>query len=96
MNLILFILISFGLTQILIYGSIFNKIRPKNKLFHCSMCMGTWVGFLMFVIFWLSDIKLFPNLYFGIPLFGFLSSGTTWLLDQIVDDWGINVKINKE
>ena len=51
MDLFYFILAAYGLTQILVYGSIFNKVRPPRqwlhgfgKLFHCPMCMGFWVG----------------------------------------------------
>ena len=54
MNLVWFILCAYGLTQILVYGSIFDKIRPKKtwlngfgELFHCPMCMGFWVGALL-------------------------------------------------
>ena len=54
MNTILFILICYGLSNIIIYGSIFNN--PRNwlndvnpnffgKLFTCMMCTPWWVGF---------------------------------------------------
>ena len=57
MDLIYFVLASYGLTQILLYGSILNKIRPHKdwlhgigKVFHCPMCMGFWTGALLFGI----------------------------------------------
>ena len=92
MNLIVFILVCFGLTQILAYGSIFDAIRPEHKFFHCPRCLGFWVGILIFILFWLVGIHMFPNPYLGAILFGFLSSGTSYILCQIVGDDGINIK----
>ena len=47
MSLIIFILAAYGLTQILVYGSIFDLIRPTTgklgELFQCSMHFY-WVG----------------------------------------------------
>jgi hypothetical protein len=91
--LILFILSSFGLTQILTVGSIFDAIRPKHKFFHCSMCVGFWVGILVFVAFWLCGVQLFTNPYVGAPIFGFISSGTSYILYTMFDDNGISVKL---
>ena len=52
MDLLYFILCSYGLTQILIYGSIFDSFRPKDgklgELFRCPMCMGFWAGSFLF------------------------------------------------
>jgi len=53
MELLLFILIAYGLTQILVYSDmpILKKLRPTKesykgygKVFHCPMCMGFHVG----------------------------------------------------
>ncbi len=52
-NLLLFIMATIGLTNILIYGSIFNGLREwiKKRVskkvregMECYQCMGTWVG----------------------------------------------------
>lgn len=51
MNLILFILACWGMTQILVYGEIFDPIRPKHKFFHCPMCVGFHVGWFVFILF---------------------------------------------
>ena len=52
MELITFILCAYGLTQIVVYGKIFNKIRPTKgragELFRCPMCMGFHVGWFLF------------------------------------------------
>lgn len=95
MNTILFILIAYGFSNIIVYGSIFKKLRdyldkvsPKfwGKLFSCMMCFPTWVGFFLSIFFFS------PTMYYGLADFGFgnsvtsvffdgiLASGTTWLL----------------
>ena len=93
MDLLLFILMSYGLTQILTVGSIFKSIRPKHEFFHCSMCMGFWVGILVFLGFWFSGIILFPNIFVGSFLFGVLSSGTSYFICKLIGDDGINIHI---
>ena len=56
MTLILFILVSYGISNIVIYGSIFLKFRnyfdivsPNffGKLFTCMICLPTYCGFLL-------------------------------------------------
>lgn len=93
MNFIIFLLSSYGLTQILVYGKIFEKVREKINLYltKCPMCMGTYVGFLNFILFWISGIKLFPNFIVGILLFGWISSGVSYVLCNLFDDNGIKI-----
>ena len=54
-KLIIFILVSYGIANIMIYGSIFEKFRgfmgvnKENpgffgKLFGCFMCLSFWIG----------------------------------------------------
>jgi hypothetical protein len=93
MNILLFILICFGITKILTQGAIFNSIRPKHKFFHCPLCVSTWLGFLVFLGFWFSGIKLFPNIYLGTFFFGCISSGTSYILCYIIDDNGLNINL---
>jgi len=88
MPLPLFILASYGLTQILVYGSIFNSVRPKHHFFHCPMCVGFWAGLLIYCI--LNT----PELSHGFA-YGCLSSGTSYALCQIFGDEGINFRIYK-
>jgi len=53
MELLTFILCAYGLTQILVYGEIFNRLRPKKGrlkgIVTCPMCMGFHVGW-----FWIG------------------------------------------
>ena len=87
-NMILtaFILACYGMTMILVYGKIFNKIRPKYHMFHCAMCMGFWVG--VFNSFLLS-------LPFNFFIAGCISSGTSYFLSRLVDDEGILFKVKR-
>jgi hypothetical protein len=98
MNLLIFILVAYGLTQILCYGKIFDKVRPKTgffgELLSCSMCTGYWVGLTLWVLQPLTNLYHFDSL----PMTGFLlaclSSGTSYILDKTVSDEGI--KFSKE
>lgn len=65
MILIGFTLLCYGLSNVLVYGSIFEGLRnnlkrlgegPKSlhKLFSCMMCMPTWVGFIISTILQLN------------------------------------------
>jgi hypothetical protein len=87
-NLLFFILVCYGLTQILVYGSIFNKIRPKHHFFHCPMCVGFWAGVL---VFWFFN----PFNFILASSYGCLSSGTSYAFCQIFGDEGINIRTNK-
>lgn len=89
--ILLFILACFGLTQILVSGSIFDRIRPKAKFFHCSMCMGFHVGWLVFLLFWISGVYLFPSIFIGLFIFGSISSGTSYVLERVFGDHGVNI-----
>jgi len=99
MNLLLFILICYGMTMILVYGSIFNLIRPKEgffgKLFKCTMCTGFWVGIIVNLLMFLINKDIFNSILLGSFLSGCISSGTSYLLSRIVDDDGIAVKVKK-
>lgn len=69
---IIFILISYGVCNNMIYGSIFEGFRTflskfgtggysLYKLFTCFMCLSVWVGFLLsFVLNELNYLHLTP------------------------------------
>lgn len=95
MNLLLFTLTAYGLTQILCYGKIFDKWRPTSgrlgELFSCSMCMGFWVGVFLGILDPLTTIFSLSSNLVDILLLGFISSGTSYLLDKTVNDEGIQI-----
>ena len=50
MSILVFILCAYGLTQILVFSSIFEPYRPSHHFFHCPMCIGFWVGVLLVLL----------------------------------------------
>ena len=97
LELIYFILIAYGLTQILCYASILNPIRPiKGKLgelFKCPMCMGFWVGMFLCGVSPYTELFSFEQSFINFILLGCLSSGTSYILNMGFSDDGFNIKI---
>jgi hypothetical protein len=93
MDLLVFILACYGMTMILVYSKIFEKIREKIRsldvellsyMIKCTMCMGFWVGiFNSFLI----------DLSFNWFIAGCVSSGTSYFISRLVDDDGILIKV---
>ena len=96
MDLVYFVLASYGLTLILVYGSIFNKIRPQKewlsgfgKLFHCPMCMGFWSGVFLFGINGLTELFSFEYNLVNALISGRIRSGTSYILGTLFGDKGV-------
>lgn len=60
MGLLIFILTCYGVSNIVVHGSIFNGFREFWKelspnffgtLFSCMICFPTWVGFILSFVF---------------------------------------------
>tara|TARA_R110000851_G_scaffold74030_1_gene163404 strand:- start:261 stop:557 length:297 start_codon:yes stop_codon:yes gene_type:complete len=98
MQLLYFILAAWGLTQILVYGSIFDKIRPTKgffgTLFHCPMCLGFWAGVFLYGISFYTELFTFDLCWANPIILGSLSSGVSYALSITFGDEGINVKRN--
>ncbi len=96
MSLIYFILCAYGLTQILVYGSILNLVRPTRgrlgELFKCPMCMGFWVGIFLFGINSLTELFSFDYNLTNAFLLGCLSSGTSYIFNMVFGDHGIKLE----
>jgi hypothetical protein len=92
MNLLLFVLAAYGLTQIIVFGSIFNKIRPRHHFFHCPMCVGWWVGLFLWAINRYTELFIFDYSIASAFLLACISSGTSYVLNVIFGDDGINFK----
>jgi len=88
-DLLYFILIAYGLTQILAYGTIFDKVRPPYKFFRCPMCLGFWVGAFLFGINRYTELFTFEYNLANLFLLGLLSSGTSYVLCTIFGDDGV-------
>ena len=93
MELLTFILCAYGLTQILVYGKIFSRFRPKKgklgELANCPMCMGFHVGWILMLLSPFTELFSFDVSVVNALLLGGLSSGTSYALNMIIGDEGI-------
>ena len=99
MPLLYFILVAYGMTQLIVYASIFNKIRPTKEwlggfgeLFHCPMCMGFWVGVFLCGINDFTELFTFEHTIVNYFILGCLSSGTSYVLNMVFGDCGIKIQ----
>ena len=99
MDLIYFVLTAYGLTQILIYGKIFERIRPPKKkfkgFFHCPMCIGFWSGAFLFGINEWTELFTFEYSLANLFILSWLASGTSYVLTMLVADNGFQMGVNK-
>ena len=93
MDLLYFVLSAYGLTQILTYAKIFNKIRPSHHFFHCPMCIGFHVGWFLWAINKYTELFTFDYSITTAFLLACVSSGTSYVLNMIFSDEGFNFKI---
>ena len=93
MELLTFVLCAYGLTQIIVYGKIFNRVRPTTgrigELFKCPMCMGFHVGWLLMLLSPFTELFNFEVSVVNFFLLGGISSGTSYILTMIFGDEGI-------
>tara|TARA_R100001377_G_scaffold81943_1_gene61832 strand:- start:580 stop:921 length:342 start_codon:yes stop_codon:yes gene_type:complete len=103
MELILFVLIAYGLTQILVYSDmpVIKKLRPRKqsykgygKVFHCPMCMGFHVGWFLLLLSPWTELFMFDVTIVNALLLGCLSSATSYVFNMVFSDEGIQVKHN--
>ena len=95
MELIIFwILAGYGMTSIIVWGSIFerprNFIKKHSKFFgdliSCTLCTGTWVGFFMSLV-----LGGLTKNYFNTPWFvsfffdGMFTAGSVWAINAIIE-----------
>ena len=104
-ELILFVLVAYGLTQILVYSDmpILKKLRPTKealhgygKVFHCPMCMGFHVGWFLLLLSPWTELFNYELTILNMFLFGCLSSGTSYILNMVFSDSGIQFSQNIE
>lgn len=91
----IYCLLAYGITNIMVFSSIFKEWRDFweyfnpgffGKLFTCPMCLSTWLGFFLSILFHFQDLNT-PMIDFGFK-FGFWSilfdgaftSGVVWLI----------------
>lgn len=103
MELIWFMLAAFGLTQILVYGTIFDNYRPHREdfkgwgeVFHCPMCMGFWVGLFLFTINGFTELFSFDYNVINALICGWVSSATSYTLNMLFGDHGLNINFGEK
>tara|TARA_Y100000296_G_C4999234_1_gene169322 strand:+ start:217 stop:513 length:297 start_codon:yes stop_codon:yes gene_type:complete len=96
MDLIYFVLCAYGMTQIIVYGKIFEDVRPSKEFvkgfFHCPLCVGFWSGVFLFGINKNTELFTFESSILNAFLLGCLSSATSYVLCMLFDDDGFKIK----
>ena len=98
MNLLSFILAAYGMTFIIVYGKIFEDIRPKkdytkkwNTLWNCPLCVGFWAGVLLCGLSPHTQLFSFERSFGNAFVLGCISAGTSYLISVLVDDFGLRL-----
>ena len=98
MDLLWFSLACYGLTYLVVYASIFNRIRPSKewrggfgKLFNCTLCFGFHAGWFLFVINRWTELFTFDYTIANFFICGWVGAGVSYILSMIVGDEGILV-----
>lgn len=93
-TLILWAFMGYGMSTILVYGSIFDKqrawIKKNSKFFGdligCMMCTSTWVGFFMSVVLGSLSNQFFDcGWLLGMFFDGMFTCGIVWAINGIVE-----------
>ena len=96
MTFIWFSLISYGLSQILVYGKILDPIRPKSgklgQLLECPMCTGFWVGLFLWSVKDYTQLFTFDNSFVTGLLLGFAGSAAAYIGNTLFGDEGLKVE----
>jgi hypothetical protein len=93
--LFIWILAAYGMTSILVWGSIFENARTFIKkyskffgdLISCTLCTATWVGFFMSLTLGGLTNKFIPEQYWFTYLFfdGMVTAGAVWAINAIIE-----------
>ena len=93
MEILIWILAAYGMSNIIVYGSIFENFRDwliiKSEFFgdlvQCMMCTSTWVGFFFSLAFFSPTANLVGIPYTNIFFDGMLASGCVWAINAIIE-----------
>lgn len=91
--LLLWIFVAYGMTSILVWGSIFENarvwIKSQSKFFgdliSCTLCTSTWVGFFMSIC--LGGLTTYYGIHWLPAIFfdGMFTAGAVWALNAIIE-----------
>ena len=91
------------MTQIIVYSDLplLKRLRPAKdayrgygKVFHCPMCMGFHIGWFLMLLSPFTELFNFDVSVVNYFLLGSLSSGTSYILNMMFSDDGIQIKKN--
>ena len=95
-ELLTFGIASSGITFIIVYGKIFNKIRPTagwlGKLFSCTLCTGFWVGAFLCGINDYTELFSFEHTVANYLLCGGIGSAFSYAFDAVLGDNGFRIE----
>jgi len=102
MEIFIWIIAAYGMSNILVFGSIFENLREflikKSTFFgdliQCMMCTSTWVGFFFSVVFFSPTLELVVIPYTNWFFDGMLASGSVWAINAIIE-WFEENRIDK-
>jgi len=94
MGLLIFILICYGASNIMVFSSLFKKwrefwlrISPNffGELFTCMICLPTWWGIMISLIVFSPAITYLgiTSIFLAAFLDGCLASGSVWLIHTL-------------
>ena len=102
METLIWILAAYGMSQIIVFGSIFELREWTIKhsqffgdLVQCMMCTSTWVGFFFSLTFFSPTASLVTIPYTNIFFDGMLASGSVWAINAIIE-WFEENKTSKD
>ncbi len=94
MMLLFYMMAAYGMTSILVWGSIFESPREWIKkhskfwgdLLSCVLCTSTWVGFFMSLFLGSISTQYFDTIWI-INLFfdGMFTAGSVWAINAIIE-----------
>jgi hypothetical protein len=87
-DLLYFVLAAYGLTQVLVYGRVFESVRPSYHFFHCPMCVGFWTGVLLLLLNPFTELFTFEVTVVNALILGWISSATSYALCMLISDGG--------
>ena len=85
---------AYGMTSIIVWGSIFEsvrlKIKQKSKFFgdlvECTLCTSTWVGFFMSLVLGSISSLYFETVWIINFFFdAMFTAGSVWAINSIVE-----------
>ena len=81
-------------TDVKIEDGVFHAKGKLGELANCPMCMGFHVGWFLVLLSPLTELFSFDVSLFNFVIMGSLSSGTSYILNMVFSDDGIQIAQN--